>query len=141
MVSSDLCSRPLSPSTRYFLREGVCTQAMLIVFFFTIGHFSNEGGTGAEMRPAFASGIVNGTRQSAIGHFFPVLSNSPRSVCQSYLGLVPPSILFLFEFFFSFYFYSSPCTIRWRANRYKGLKVKCCYPVMACRTKKWPYKV
>ena len=42
---------------------------MLIVFFFTIGHFSNEGGTGAEMRPAFASGILNGTRQSAIGHF------------------------------------------------------------------------
>ena len=42
--------------------EGVCTQAMLLVFFFTIGHFSYEEGTGAEMRPAFASGIVNGTR-------------------------------------------------------------------------------
>ena len=62
---------------------GVCTQAMLLVFFFTIGHFSNEEGTGAEMRPAFASGIVNGTWQSAIGQLFPVLSKNPRSLCQS----------------------------------------------------------
>ena len=31
---------------------------MLLVFFFTTGHFSNEGGTGAEMRPAFASGSL-----------------------------------------------------------------------------------
>ena len=33
---------------------------MLIVVFFTIGHFSNKEGTGAEMRPALSSGIVNG---------------------------------------------------------------------------------
>ena len=46
-----------------------------------------------------------------------------------------------FWLFLKFYFYSSPCTIRWRDNWYKCLKDKCCYPVMACRTKKWPYKV
>ena len=75
-----------SPSSRFFLKEGgggVCTQGILIVFFLTIGHFSNEQGTGAEMRPPFVSEIVNGTRQSAIGHFSPVFSNSPRSLGQS----------------------------------------------------------
>ena len=59
------CVQTPSLSSPFFLREGgegVCTQAMLLVFFFTIGHFSYEEGTGAEMRPAFASGIVNGTR-------------------------------------------------------------------------------
>ena len=81
-----LCPDPLALLSIF--REGsgvrVCTQVMLLVFVFTIGHFSNGGGgTGAEMRPAFASGIVNGTWQSAIGQLFPVLSNSPRSLCQS----------------------------------------------------------
>ena len=82
-----LCPDPLALLSIF--REGsgvgVCTRVMLLVFFFTIGHFSNEGegGTGAEMLPAFASGIVNGTWQSTIGQLFPVLSNSPRSLCQS----------------------------------------------------------
>ena len=57
-----LCPDPLALLSIF--REGsgvgVCTQVMLLVFFFTIGHFSNEwgGGTGAEMRPAFASGSL-----------------------------------------------------------------------------------
>ena len=37
---------------------------------FFIRYFRNEKGTGAEICPAIVSGIVTGTRRSAIGQFF-----------------------------------------------------------------------
>ena len=47
-----------------------------------IRHFRNAEGSGAEMCPAIISGWLLGTRRSAIGHFFLVLSNNPRSLCE-----------------------------------------------------------
>ena len=57
--------------------------AVIVISFALIRHPGNEKETGAEMRPAIGSGIVTGTRQSAIGQFlFPVLGNSPRGLCE-----------------------------------------------------------
>ena len=51
---------------------------MLLVFFFTIGHFSNEEGTGAEMRPTLASGIFNGRGNQPLVIFFLSLVRVPE---------------------------------------------------------------
>ena len=40
------------------------------------------------MRPAMISGIVTGYVRSAIGQFFPVPGESPRSLCEGQLGPV-----------------------------------------------------
>ena len=53
---------------------------MLFMAVQPIRHFRNAEGTGAEMCPAIISGWLLGTRRSAIGHFFRVLSNKPRSL-------------------------------------------------------------
>ena len=43
-------------------------------------HFTNKKGTGAEMHPAIASGMVTGDAQVSYWSF---PSNSPRSPCAS----------------------------------------------------------
>ena len=46
-------------------------------------HVKNGKGTGAEMRPAIVSGIVpDNALVSYWSIFFPVPSNSPRSLCE-----------------------------------------------------------
>ena len=48
-----------------------------------IRHFSNEKGTGTEMRPAIVSGLVTGDAPISYWPiFYPVPSNSPRSLCK-----------------------------------------------------------
>ena len=51
---------------------------------FLIGQFRNEKRTGAEMRHAVVSGVVTGhVPVSYWLIFYPVPSNSPRSLCES----------------------------------------------------------
>ena len=129
-----------SPSPRSFLREGVCTQAMLIVFFFTIGHFSNEGEPAPKCVPHLLLGSLMERGSQPLAIFSLSLVTVPE-VLPKLTRLSSSIYSSSFWLFLKFYFYSSPCTIRWRDNWYKCLKDKCCYPVMACRTKKWPHKV
>ena len=49
-----------------------------------IGRFRNQERTGTEMRPAIVSGIVTG--DASVNYwliFYPVPSNSPKSLCES----------------------------------------------------------
>ena len=59
-------------------------DVMVFILFGSIRHFRNEKGTGAEMRPAIASGIVTG---HAPVSYWPILlslpSNSPRRLCEN----------------------------------------------------------
>ena len=51
---------------------------------FLVGHFRNENTAGTEMRPAIVSGIV--TSDVPVSYwliFYPLPSNSPRSLCES----------------------------------------------------------
>ena len=62
-----------------------CIQGntMIFVLFWPNRQLRIEKGTGAEMRPAVVSGIVN--RDVPVSYwpmFFPVPSNSPKSLCK-----------------------------------------------------------
>ena len=65
-----------------------------IGWLWVICFIRNEKGTGAEMYPAILSGIVSG---SASVSYWPVFSsissNSPRSRCESWLGVVSFSLV------------------------------------------------
>ena len=95
----------LTPFPSSIFPEGrwgrVCTQAMLIVFFLTISHLSNEEGTGAEMRPALSSGIVNGSGNRPLANFPLSLVTIPKVFAKV------NSALFLYLFFFFLNFLNS----------------------------------
>ena len=59
-----------------------------------IRHIKHENGTGTEMRPAIVSGIIFGEEpDQLLANFFPIPSNSPKSLCESKFGPVPFSFL------------------------------------------------
>ena len=63
-ISAHCSLRPDPLALLSIFREGsgvgVCTQVMLLVFFFTIGHFSNKGG-GGELAPKCVPHLLLGS--------------------------------------------------------------------------------
>ena len=93
----DLLKQELSPDDNQNLfrdYEDVQVLAMLFMTVQPIGHFRNAKGNWSRNVPLqLFLGSLLGTRRSAIGHFFLVLSNNPRSLCASLLDPVFLSLL------------------------------------------------